>query len=102
MTHICEFSNPLLNVYTNGGMCISRCERRCYYRRRAEANDDPGTFRYKWFHRAMGLTMNSPGAGQQTTRRRASKTGTEDNITPFSSPHKVRKTHPPRIGFADP
>jgi hypothetical protein len=41
------------------------------------------------------LTMNNLLVGQQATRRRASKTGTEeDNITPVNSTHKSKEEAP--------
>ena len=47
------------------------------------------------------LAMNNLLAGQQATRRRASKTGTEeDNITPVNSTRKAKKRRPRRIGFS--
>jgi len=43
----------------------------------------------------MVLTMNNLLAGQQATRRRASKAGPEeDNITPINSTHKNKEEAP--------
>jgi hypothetical protein len=67
-------------------MRISQCALRWYYRRRARSEQTTiqESFAINAFRKATVLTMNNPGVGHQATRRRASKTGPEeDNITPI-------------------